>query len=119
MQMRTQYCGQVTQTYLDQEIKITGWVHRRRDHGGIIFLDLRDREGMVQVVFAPENKALFAQAETLRNEFVIQVKGRVRKRPLGTVNANLATGEIEVEAETLTILNRAEALPFPIFCKRI
>lgn len=114
MQMRTHYCGQVTKTSLDKEILIAGWVHRRRDHGGIIFLDMRDREGMVQVVFAPEKKELFAQAEGLRNEYVIQVKGHVRQRPAGTVNPNLTTGEIEVEAETLTILNRSEVLPFPI-----
>ncbi len=114
MQMRTHYCGQVTQADLEKQVLIAGWVHRRRDHGGIIFLDLRDREGMVQVVFAPENKALFAKAEGLRNEYVIQVKGRVRKRPAGTVNPNLVTGEIEVEALELTIYSRAEALPFPI-----
>lgn len=114
MPMRTHYCGQVTLACLDQEIQVSGWVHRRRDHGGIIFVDLRDREGMVQVVFAPENEALFAKAEGLRNEYVIQIKGHVRKRPAGTVNANLATGEVEVEAEELTVFNRAEALPFPI-----
>lgn len=114
MQMRTHYCGDITATLLDKEISITGWVHRRRDHGGIIFLDLRDREGMVQVVFSPEKQTLFKEAETLRNEYVIQVKGRVRRRPQGTVNPSLNTGEIEIEALTLNILNRAEALPFPI-----
>jgi len=114
MQMRTHYCGQVTKTCLGKEIQLAGWVHRRRDHGGIIFLDLRDREGLVQVVFAPEKKELFAQAEDLRNEFVIQVRGRVRERPAGTVNPNLNTGEIEVDAEALTVFNRAETLPFPI-----
>jgi aspartyl-tRNA synthetase len=113
--MRTHYCGQITRALLGQEIQVAGWVHRRRDHGGIIiFLDLRDREGILQVVFAPENQALFKQAETLRNEFVIQVKGRVRERPAGTINPNLTTGEIEVEALSLDILNRADALPFPI-----
>jgi aspartyl-tRNA synthetase len=114
MQMRTHYCGEITAQLAAQEIQITGWVHRRRDHGGIIFLDLRDREGMVQVVFAPENKALFTQAETLRNEYVVQVKGRVRQRPAGTVNPGLTTGEIEIEAQELKILNRADTLPFPI-----
>src|SRR5262245_9146983 len=114
MQMRTHYCGQVTKTSLGQEIQVTGWVHRRRDHGGIIFLDVRDRAGMVQMVFAPEKKALFTQAERLRDEYVVQVKGRVRERPEGTVNAHLATGEIEIDAEALVIFNRAEALPFPI-----
>ena len=114
MQMRTHYCGQVTAAALEKEVEVCGWVHRRRDHGGIIFLDLRDREGMVQVVFAPEKQALFSQAESLRNEFVVQVKGKVRQRPAGTLNANLKTGEIEIDAEALTIFNRAEALPFPI-----
>ncbi|HSW71063.1 MAG TPA: aspartate--tRNA ligase, partial [Gammaproteobacteria bacterium] len=112
--MRTHYCGQVTKACLNEEVQLAGWVHRRRDHGGIIFLDLRDREGLVQVVFAPEKKDLFAQAESLRNEYVIQVRGRVCERPAGTVNSQLATGEVEVEAEALTILNRAETLPFPI-----
>jgi aspartyl-tRNA synthetase len=114
MPIRSHYCGRVTSDSLDKEVHVAGWVHRRRDHGGIIFVDLRDREGIVQVVFAPENKDLFAQAETLRNEFVVQIKGMVRKRPAGTVNQNLATGEIEIDARALTIFNRAEALPFPI-----
>lgn len=114
MQMRTHYCGKITRDLLDQAIQIVGWVHRRRDHGGIIFLDLRDREGMVQVVFAPEQAALFAQAEGLRSEFVVQVQGRVRSRPVGTINPNLTSGEVEIEATGLTLLNRSDALPFPI-----
>ncbi len=112
--MRSHYCGQVTKDLLGKEIKVSGWVHRRRDHGGIIFVDLRDREGIVQVVFAPENKALFAQAETLRNEFVVHIQGHVRARPEGTVNPNLTSGEVEIEATQLVIYNRSEALPFPI-----
>lgn len=112
--MRSQYCGQVTTKLLDQEVLLAGWVHRRRDHGSVIFLDLRDREGIVQVVVAPANKAAFAVAETVRNEYVLQVKGRVRHRPAGTVNRELVTGEIEVDALEIVILNRAEALPFPI-----
>ncbi len=112
--MRSHYCGQVTAKLLDQEVKLVGWVHRRRDHGGVIFLDLRDREGIVQVVFAPTNPTLFTFAETLRNEYVIQVKGRVRRRPEGTVNRELATGEIEIDASELTILNHSETTPFPI-----
>lgn len=112
--MRTQYCGAVTAKLIDQEVTLCGWVHRRRDHGGVIFVDLRDREGVVQVVFAPENKAMFAIAETIRSEYVLQVKGKVRPRPSGTVNKNLATGEVEVAVTEVTILNRAEPLPFPI-----
>jgi aspartyl-tRNA synthetase len=112
--MRSSYCGQVTKKLLGEDIKLAGWVHRRRDHGGVIFLDLRDREGIVQVVIAPEQAAAFSTAETIRNEFVVQVEGRVRSRPEGTVNAELSTGEIEIECLKLTILNRAEPIPFPI-----
>jgi aspartyl-tRNA synthetase len=112
--MRSHYCGDVTTKELDQDVTLAGWVHRRRDHGGVIFVDLRDREGLVQVVFHPENKELFAQAEALRSEYVIQIKGKVRNRPAGTVNANLKTGAIEVLADTLTVYNRAETTPFPI-----
>ncbi len=112
--MRSHYCGQVTTALLDQDIFLAGWIHRRRDHGGVIFLDLRDREGLVQVVVAPTNKEVFRIAESLRNEFVVRVHGRVRHRPDGTVNRDLATGEVEVEALELTILNRAEPTPFPI-----
>ncbi len=112
--MRSHYCGQVTTALLDQEVKLAGWVHRRRDHGGVIFLDLRDREGIVQVVVAPTNQTAFRIAESLRNEFVIQVKGRVRRRPEGTINKELATGEVEVEALELIVLNRSDVTPFPI-----
>lgn len=112
--MRSHYCGDVTADLLGQEIKLAGWVHRRRDHGGVVFIDLRDREGVVQVVINPEQKEAFANAEAVRNEFVVQVRGTVRRRPEGTVNPNLRTGEIEVEALELNILNRSEPLPFPI-----
>lgn len=112
--MRSHYCGEVTTDFLNQEVKLAGWVHRRRDHGGVIFIDLRDREGIVQVVIAPEQQEAFKKAESARSEFVIQVTGNVRKRPDGTVNPNLRTGEIEVAASALTILNRSEPLPFPI-----
>lgn len=112
--MRSHYCGQVTAEYLDQEVQLAGWVHRRRDHGGVIFLDLRDREGIVQVVIAPANAEAFRIAESVRNEYVLQVKGRVRKRPDGTMNKDLKTGEMEVDGLALTILNRAEPTPFPI-----
>jgi aspartyl-tRNA synthetase len=93
---------------------VAGWVQRRRDHGGVIFVDLRDREGVVQVVCNPDSPVVFANAEKLRNEFVVQVQGSVRARPAGTVNANLATGEIEILASTVEILNRADPLPFQL-----
>jgi aspartyl-tRNA synthetase len=112
--MRTHYCGDVTTELLEQEVKIVGWVHRRRDHGGVIFLDMRDREGLLQVVFAPENQAAFATAETVRNEYVLQIVGKVRHRPAGTVNKDLRTGEIEIAADSITILNRSDPIPFPI-----
>ncbi len=112
--MRSHYCGQVTKEYIDQEVQLVGWVHKRRDHGGVIFIDLRDREGLVQVVIAPLNKETFKQAELVRNEYVIQVKGRVRRRPEGTINKDLPTGEIEVDGLELTILNTSEPIPFPI-----
>jgi len=112
--MRSHYCGQITADLLDQEVKITGWVHRRRDHGGVVFIDLRDREGIVQTVIAPEQKEAFAKAESVRSEFVLQVIGTVRRRPQGTVNPNLKTGEVEVAVTELVILNRSEPLPFPI-----
>jgi aspartyl-tRNA synthetase len=112
--MRSHYCGQVTTKLLDQEVKLVGWVHRRRDHGGVIFLDLRDREGIVQVVIAPAQVEAFKTAESIRHEYVIQVQGRVRARPAGTINKDMPTGEIEVDGLTLTILNRAEPVPFPI-----
>jgi aspartyl-tRNA synthetase len=112
--MRTHYCGQVNATHLTQTVSLCGWVHRRRDHGGVIFVDLRDREGMVQVVCDPDRAQMFAGAETLRNEFVIQVKGIVRRRPQGTVNPNLATGEIEVLAHELEILNPSLTPPFQL-----
>jgi aspartyl-tRNA synthetase len=112
--MRSHYCGQVTADLLDKDVKLAGWVHRRRDHGGVIFIDLRDREGIVQVVINPKNQEAFSRAGSLRSEFVVQMTGKVRRRPEGTVNENLPTGEVEVEATELIILNRADALPFPI-----
>jgi aspartyl-tRNA synthetase len=112
--MRTHYCGQVDQKLIGQTVEVAGWVHRRRDHGGIIFVDLRDREGLLQVVFDPDAAEVFREAERLRNEFVIRVKGRVRERPAGTVNANLASGQVEVLAAELELLNRSEPLPFQL-----
>ena len=110
--MRTHYCGQVNESLLDREIQVAGWVHRRRDHGGVIFVDLRDREGLVQVVFDPDRAAMFADAEHLRSEFVVSVKGKVRHRPKGTENTNLPSGKVEVLALGMEILNRAETPPF-------
>jgi aspartyl-tRNA synthetase len=112
--MRSHYCGQVSEQLAGQEVTVAGWVHRRRDHGGVIFVDLRDREGLLQIVFDPDDKGLFAEAERLRGEFVIQVRGLVRARPAGTANANLASGKVELLARTLTVLNRSEPLPFQL-----
>ncbi|HEY4873032.1 MAG TPA: aspartate--tRNA ligase, partial [Steroidobacteraceae bacterium] len=112
--MRSHYCGQVDAALADKEVEVAGWVHRRRDHGGVIFVDLRDREGLLQVVFDPDEAAVFAQAERLRNEFVIRVKGRVRARPAGTANTHLASGAVELVAKEIEILNRSEPLPFQL-----
>ena len=112
--MRSHYCGQVNKKLVGQEVTVAGWVHRRRDHGGVIFVDLRDREGLLQVVFDPDNQAQFSEAEKLRNEFVVQIRGLVRERPSGTANANLASGEIELLARELVTLNRSEPLPFQL-----
>ena len=112
--MRTHYCGQVNETLTGQRVAVAGWVHRRRDHGGVIFVDLRDREGLVQVVCNPGEAAVFATAEKLRNEFVVRITGVVRERPAGTVNAHLATGRVEVVAAEVEILNRADPLPFQL-----
>jgi len=110
--MRTHYCGELNTSHLDQEITLVGWAHRRRDHGGVIFIDLRDREGRVQVVIDPDTAETFATAERVRSEFVLQVKGRVRRRPQGTENPELSTGEVEVLGKQMEILNSAETPPF-------
>ncbi len=112
--MRTHRCGELNESHIGQEVTLCGWVHRRRDHGGVIFIDLRDREGLVQVVVDPSNPEAFSRAETVRSEYVIQVRGRVRRRPEGTENPNLPTGRIEVLASDLVVLNRAETPPFPL-----
>jgi aspartyl-tRNA synthetase len=112
--MRSHYCGQVNEKLVGQEVTVAGWVHRRRDHGGVIFVDVRDREGLLQVVIDPDNKTQFTEAEKLRNEFVVQIKGLVRERPAGTANANLPSGKVELLARELTTLNRAEPLPFQL-----
>ena len=97
--MRSHYCGHVDQALIGQEISVCGWVHRRRDHGGVIFIDLRDREGILQVVFDPDRAEIFAEAERIRSEFVLSVRGLVRERPEGTINENMRTGHIEVLGE--------------------
>ncbi|MES1939137.1 aspartyl-tRNA ligase [Salinisphaera sp. T5B8] len=112
--MRSHYSGDVSAADIDSEITVCGWVHRRRDHGGVIFVDLRDRSGLIQVVFDPDEPDTFAEAEKLRSEYVIQVTGRVRARPEGTVNTNLASGEIEVYTTALTVLNASETPPLQL-----
>lgn len=114
MAMRSQYGGTVSAKQLDETVTLCGWVHSRRDHGGLVFVDLRDREGLVQVVCDPEQADAFDVAQKLRNEFVIQVIGRVRKRPEGTTNPNIVSGEIEVAADKINILNKAKPLPFNV-----
>ncbi len=112
--MRTHYCGEVGKTLVGSEVTVAGWVNRRRDHGGVVFVDLRDRSGLLQVVFDPDLAAVFAEAERLRGEWVIRVVGSVRDRPAGTVNPNLASGAVELLARELTVLNRSEPLPFQL-----
>lgn len=114
MSMRTEYCGLVTEHLLGQTVSLCGWVHRRRDHGGVIFIDLRDREGLVQVVCDPDRAEMFATAEGVRNEFCIQVKGLVRGRPEGTINAGLKSGRIEVLCHELNVLNASVTPPFQL-----
>ena len=110
--MRTHYCGQVDASLVGKDVAVAGWVHRRRDHGGVIFIDLRDREGLLQIVCDPDSPELFALAEKVRGEFVLAVRGRIRPRPEGTVNPNLASGEVELLASELEVLNPAETPPF-------
>ncbi len=112
--MRTEYCGLIDRKHLGSDVALYGWVHRRRDHGGVIFIDLRDREGIVQVVCDPDRAECFALAERLRSEYVVRVRGRVRPRPEGTVNPNLVSGEVEVLATALEILNTAVTPPFQL-----
>lgn len=112
--MRTHFCGLVTESELDSEVTLCGWVNRRRDHGGVIFVDLRDHAGLVQVVFDPDRAAVFAEAEQVRSEYVLRVTGRVRRRPEGTVNPELKTGAIEVLGTQIEVLNAARTPPFPL-----
>lgn len=112
--MRSQYCGLVDESLLSQEVTLCGWVNKRRDHGGVIFVDLRDREGLVQVVFDPDRPEIFSLAEQVRNEYVLQVTGIVRERPEGTINDDLKSGQVEVLAHELKVLNAAETPPFQL-----
>ena len=112
--MRSHYCGELNESHVDQDVSLCGWVHRRRDHGGVIFLDVRDREGISQVVYDPDTVESFAIAEGVRNEFVIQVKGRVRLRPEGTINEEMPTGRIEILGKELVVLNAAESPPMQL-----
>jgi len=110
--MRSHYCGHINEDHLDEEVTLYGWNHRRRDHGGVIFVDLRDREGIVQVVFDPDTPETFMTAEKVRNEYVLKVVGKVRRRPQGTENPDMATGQVEVLGKALQIVNASETPPF-------
>ncbi|ULJ70014.1 aspartate--tRNA ligase [Wielerella bovis] len=112
--MRTNYCGLISEQYLEQTVTVKGWVHRRRDHGGVIFIDLRDREGIVQVVIDPDTPEAFALADSSRSEYVLSITGRVRARPAGTENDKMVSGKIEILAKEIEILNAAATPPFPI-----
>src|SRR5258708_11070104 len=112
--MRTDYCGFIDARFLGRTVTVCGWVHRRRDHGGVIFIDLRDREGLVQVVCHRDRADTFAAADRVRNEFVLRVAGVVRRRPEGTVNPGLKSGEVEVLAHEVEVLNAAATPPFMI-----
>ena len=114
MPMRTHYCGEVNERLVGSTVAVAGWVHRRRDHGGVIFVDLRDRSGLLQIVFDPDAAEVFAEAERVRGEWVLRVQGTVRPRPEGTVNPNLASGHVELLADAIEVLNRSEPLPFQL-----
>ena len=110
--MRSHYSGQIDRSLIGKELAVAGWLHRRRDHGGVIFVDLRDREGLLQIVFDPDDPEMFAQAERLRGEYVIAVQGVLRVRPEGTINPELPTGEFELVAKELMVLNQSKTPPF-------
>ena len=110
--MRSHYCASVNEKLNGESVRVCGWVHSRRDHGGVIFLDIRDRSGLVQVVYEPELASVFAIAEKLRHEFVVRIKGTVRLRPAGMINEKMATGKIEILGDDLEILNQAQTPPF-------
>ena len=112
--MRSHYCGDINSSDLDSNIEISGWVHKRRDHGGVIFLDIRDLHGIVQVVFNPDLKEIFDAADSCRSEYVVNIQGLVRKRIEGAINPKMATGEIEIEAHSLKIFSSAVTPQFPL-----
>src|SRR5919109_1619308 len=112
--MRTHYCGELSAALVERTVTICGWAHRRRDHGGVIFIDLRDRDGLAQVVCDPDRKEAFAAAERVRSEYVLKIVGKVRRRPPGTVNPELRSGEIEVLAHEVEILTPAAPPPFQL-----
>jgi aspartyl-tRNA synthetase len=112
--MRSHVCGEVNESLIGQDVTLCGWAHSRRDHGGVIFIDLRDRAGRVQTVVDPDQREAFALAEGVRSEYVLRISGRVRARPAGTENPHLPTGKVEVAVSRIEILNRAEALPFQL-----
>src|SRR3954471_12975602 len=112
--MRTHYCGELNAALVDRTVTVCGWAHRRRDHGGVIFIDLRDREGLAQVVCDPDRKDAFERADKVRGEFVLRITGLRRARPAGTVNTTLRSGEIEVLAHDVEILNPSATPPFQL-----
>ena len=112
--MRTHYCGQLTAQTIDQEVTLCGWAHRRRDHGGVIFIDLRDREGLAQIVCDPDRPEMFAIAETIRNEYCLKITGKVRARPAGSINPNIASGEVEILCHEIEVLNTSATPPFQL-----
>src|SRR5690606_33348851 len=112
--MRTHYCGSLTEAQIDQTVTLCGWVHRRRDHGGVIFLDMRDRDGLVQVVIDPDTPEAFATADKVRSEFVLKITGRVRRRYEGPENANMVSGQIEVLGTEIEVLAQSDTPPFPL-----
>ncbi|MGH8802594.1 MAG: OB-fold nucleic acid binding domain-containing protein, partial [Casimicrobiaceae bacterium] len=111
---RTEYCGRIDRSFLGRTVSVAGWVHRRRDHGGVIFVDLRDREGLLQIVFDPDRVESFGAAEKLRHEYCIAIEGRVRERPEGTANPSLVSGEVEVLVHGIEILNASATPPFSL-----
>lgn len=112
--MRTHYCGSLTEAQIDQTVTLCGWVHRRRDHGGVIFLDMRDRDGLVQVVIDPDTPEAFATADKARSEYVLKITGRVRRRYEGTENQKMVSGQIEVLGKEIEVLAASETPPFPL-----
>ena len=112
--MRTHYCGELSAALVDRTVTLCGWAHRRRDHGGVIFVDLRDREGLAQVVFNPDRQEAFAIAERIRSEYVLRVSGKIRKRPEGSINPDMKSGEVEMLVHDVEILNASATPPFQL-----